>query len=99
MACRQLIQFPAIYRDGQLLTCATDVFIDCSTTKINGEKTEKAWDAVNEKFMRVTGFFINYKGIEYGSIDVDQDAYFALCVAACGDEFRLHADEYDYEFE
>lgn len=102
MACKQLIQFPAIYRDGELLTCTQNFGIDCSTAKILGEKTEKAWDAVNFKFMDVTGFFLNFKGIEYGTIDINQAAYFALCVAACKennpDEDRIHVDEFDEEF-
>lgn len=99
MACRQLILFPAIYRDGELLPCATEVFIDCSITKINGTKTERAWDAEHQIFSSITGFFISYKGIEYGSTEIDQDAYFVLAKAACGEDFQIFDFEFDFEFE
>lgn len=100
MGCRQLIKFPVIFRDGQLQRCTTDIMVDCNEIKILGEKTEKAWDAVNEKFMCVTGFFISYKGIEYGSIDVNESDFFNLCQANCPEQdFRLFEDLFDFEFE
>lgn len=95
-----MILFPAIFRDGQLQSCTTDVFVDCEKVRIIGEKTEKAWDAVNEKFKCVTGFFISYKGIEYGSVEINQSDYFSLCMANCQEvDFRLFEDLFDFEFE
>lgn len=103
MACRQLINFPAIYQDGQLLSCATDVLIDGATTKVIGEKQEKAWDSVNWKFMTVTGFFISFNGIEYGSVDMNRTGYFTALREACGgggggDDFQIHVHEFVREF-
>lgn len=102
MACKQLIQFPAIYRDGELLTCTQNFAVDCSNVKILGEKTEKAWDPVSFKFMVVTGFFLDYKGIEYGTIDIDTAAFFALCKTACEggnpEIFRIHVTQFSEEF-
>ena len=102
MKQQQGIQFPAIYADGELYSCAKDVYVDCGEVRIIGEKTEKAWDALHEKFMCVTGFFIGYKGIEYGSIDMTEDQYFAACQTACcgtgGNAFKIHVRQFVRQF-
>lgn len=99
MACRQLIQFPAKFRDGDLLPCTTDVLIDCSEAKILGEKTDKAWDAAHFKFERITGFFIAYKGIEYGATDWSQDDFLNACKNACNENInRIHVGQFAMPF-
>lgn len=97
MACRQLIQFPAIYRDGELLKCVNSIGVDCGEVRILGEKTEKAWDAANFNFKQVTGFFIAWHGIEYGSVSMTQSDFLLLCENACqpAEPFQI----FDFEFE
>ena len=101
MANKAFIHFPAIYKDGSLLQCVVDEFIDCGQLRVIGIKSEKAWDDVAFKHKVVTGLFIAYEGIEYGTIDIDQDELLARCKAACVNcsGFRLHTGEHSYEFE
>lgn len=101
MGCRQLILFPAIFIDGQLQQCTDDVLVDCEKTHIIGEKTEKAWDAVKERFKHVTGFFISYKGLEYGSTAMNQSDFLAACQAACNEPVpvRIHDFMHAIEFD
>lgn len=99
MSCNNKILFPAIFVDGQLQQCTVDVFVDCDDTNILGEKTEKAWDAVHFKYKHVTGFFISYKGIEYGSTTMTQVEFVAAC-ADCGHPpVRIHDFMHAIEFD
>jgi hypothetical protein len=100
MESKQRIEFPAITEDGTLLDCVTMKMVDCNKTRPKGVKQVKTWDPIKIKFVMVTGFYIEFEGVEYGSIDMTEEEYLAKCREAClqSTEYRIHVTEFTKEF-
>jgi hypothetical protein len=87
---KALIEFPIIYKDGELLPCPVLLFVDCNTAKVIGEKSERAWYPQENKYKMVTGFFIEFEGIEYGTINIHQWEYLQKCADECANCSGAH---------
>lgn len=100
MGHRALIEFPIIYKDGELLPCATLLFVDCTTAKIIGEKSERAWFPQEDRYKMVTGFFIDYEGIEYGTLEIHQYQFLEMCADECArcSGAHIHVNQWVEQF-
>lgn len=101
MPSNKIIQFEYRTLDGVIQPddCVISLFTDLIIIK--GEQTRQVFDPVKIRPMNMTGLFIEYEAVIYGSLTVSLDQLLAnikacLCVE---DEFRLFEDLFDIEFE
>lgn len=96
------ILFPAIYKGGELLEKEVDFKIDCSSVNIEGERRKQAWDPVYYRMRMMHGFFIEFEGVEYGTIKMTQQDFVDICNGLCcqggNPTNRIHVDQFAIEF-
>lgn len=101
MSQNRIIQFE--YRTKDSIIQPDNCVISLFTEKISirGERCQKVFDPVKIKAVKMTGLFIRYEGVEYGSITTNLVQLLAE-ISSCNcveDEFRIFDDEFDLEFE
>lgn len=102
MSARYIL-FPAIYIGGELQKNAVDIKVDCSKVTIEGEHRKQAWDPVYYVMRQMFGFFIEFDGIEYGTLKMTQQDFIDTCNGLCcggggGDDDRIHVNEFAIQF-
>lgn len=100
MGVKKFIQFPYIFKDGERFTCSENLLVDCSCVTIVGVRTETAWYAQERKQQAVTGFFIDYEGSLYGSLEMNQQQFLASCRTECRNcsDFQIHVEQWVKQF-
>lgn len=90
-------------RDGVYCQGEEVVYINQEETKILGVFREKLYRSDAIKFLLYKkALFIEFRGHQYGSLTLtveDLLGQFRVCCIKPPQELRLHADEYDIEFE
>lgn len=99
----RLILFPAIYKGGELLENEFGFRIDCSSVNILGERGKQAWDPFCYRMRMMYGFFIEFEGIEYGTLNMTQQNFLDTCNGVgncCGTNLsdRIHVEQFAIEF-
>lgn len=96
------ILFPAIYIGGELQKKDVDIKVECSSVHIEGELRKQAWNPVDKRFQMMYGFFIEFAGVEYGTINMTEqqfsDACSGLCCGGGNTNQRIHVGEFAIEF-
>lgn len=93
------VLFPFTIKDREFCMEPGEIYVDLSTTIVLGIKTIRVWNNQYLGFQEPHAFYVNYQGVEYGSLTVDQSIFDFV---PCGDspiEFRLHEDLISFEFE
>lgn len=90
-------------RDGVFCQGEDIIYINQEETKILGVFREKLYRDTPVKFLLYKkALFINFRGHQYGSLTLtveDLLGQFKVCCIAPVHPQRLHANEYDIEFE
>lgn len=96
----QLILFPYRTKGGVLETKDCTLVLDIEHLKIIGQVRRIVYDPVKIRPVYMTGLFIQYENIEYGSLSMTLDQLMAEVLACnCGElDFRIHSIEHALEF-
>lgn len=101
MSRNRIIQFEYRTKDGVIQPNNSIISLSTEKIIINGQLTKKVFDPVKIRPVIMTGLFITYHNIEYGSITTNEQELLSIlnncyCVE---DEFRIFDEVFEKEFE
>lgn len=101
MLSTNIIQFEYRTKAGVIEPNDCVISLFSELIQIKGELRRQVFDPVKKRSVNMTGLFIQYEGVEYGSLTTRLDQLLAT-LATCNcveDEFRIFDDPFDFEFE
>jgi hypothetical protein len=95
-----IVQFPAITKDGIILPEVCMVAVDCRKVKSKGETIKRVYDNSAWAYRRMTGYFIEYNGVEYGTISMCESELLNTCNGNICDEemYQVHVSQFAIQF-
>lgn len=96
----RLLEFPYRSKNGVLEVRDQVIYLDQELLNIKGEQKRAVFDPVKKKPVFMTGLYLQYKGIEYGSVTMNLAQLTALLEACnCPEDFsRIHVGQFCIQF-